>query len=109
MSASSLVSIASQGSNEPMAATTYEPARHELHALHTLLSAARERCKKLHATLPVSPREDDMLEGRIPQDFPTSVRGTLECVLADALSERLLQSLLEAAEYDLPSASTPAT
>lgn len=83
---------------------TYGPARTELHALHTLLAAARERCKRLHATLPVSPHEDDMLEGQIPEDFPTSVRGTLECVLADALSENLLESLREAAEFGYPPA-----
>lgn len=88
---------------------TYGSARAELQALHALLAAARERCKQLHATLPVSPQEDDMLEGRLPQDFPTSVRGTLECLLADALSEDLLESLREAAEFGYSSAaSSPA-
>lgn len=89
-----------------MTDATYGSARTELQALHAVLVAARERCKQLHATLPVSPQEDDMLEGRLPADFPTEVRGTLECLLADALSEDLLESLREAAEFGCSSASS---
>jgi hypothetical protein len=79
----------------------YQPYREALRRLFLTLAASRESCVKLHAALPVSPLEAEMLEGRIPADFPTEVRGTLECVLADSLTERLLASLKEAAEYGL--------
>lgn len=79
----------------------YAPYRRELSALFTSLSMSRERCQTLHAALPVSPLEDEMLEGRLAADFPTVARQTLECVLTDSLNEGLLASLKDAAEYGL--------
>jgi hypothetical protein len=98
-------SIFAPGGIDPMSDGTYGPYRRELYELFVSLATSRERCEKLHDVLPVSPHEDEMLEGRLPTDFPTEARSTLECVLADSLTERLLASLRDAAEYGLePSA-----
>ena len=91
-----------------MSDATYGPYRRELYELFMLLATSRERCRKLHEELPVSPREDEMLEGQVPNDFPTEARSTLECVLSDSLTEHLLKSLREAAEYGLEVTPSPA-
>jgi len=80
---------------------TYAPYRRELYELFVTLATSRERCQKLHDVLPVSPLEDEMLEGRLPADFPTEARSTLECVLSDSLTEHLLKTLKTTAEFGL--------
>lgn len=47
------------------------------------LEAFRFRLLGIHASLPVSPREEAMLEGEEAPDFSTEARSVLECVLND--------------------------
>ncbi|HEX7183125.1 MAG TPA: hypothetical protein VF756_14890 [Thermoanaerobaculia bacterium] len=45
------------------------------------LKAMRYRLLGVHASLPVSPREEVMLLGEEEMDFPTEARAILECVV----------------------------
>ncbi len=47
------------------------------------LDALGTRLLSLHASLPVSPREDLMLVGEEEPDFACEVRGAIECGLND--------------------------
>ena len=58
-------------------------ARADLRRAAEDLEAFRFRLLGIHASLPVSPREEAMLEGDEIPDFPTEARSTLECVVND--------------------------
>lgn len=77
----------------------FEPFRARLRGSLPTLIHLRESYIRLLAELPVSPHEKDMLEGARTPDFPTELRGILECVLADSLTEELIETLRQAAEY----------
>ncbi len=62
------------------------------------LEALRFRLLGIHASLPVSPREDVMLLGEEDPDFPTEARSILECVLNDWIAAAI-RDLRAAAEY----------
>lgn len=58
-------------------------ARADLRRAAEDLAAFRFRLLGIHATLPVSPREEAMLEGDEAPDFSTEARSVLECVVTD--------------------------
>ena len=58
-------------------------ARADLRRAAGDLAAVRFRLLGIHATLPVSPREEAMLEGEEAPDFSTEARSVLECVVTD--------------------------
>jgi hypothetical protein len=49
------------------------------------LLGVEDRCREILDSLPRSPDEDAMIEGRIAWDLPTELRTTIECVLVDEL------------------------
>lgn len=57
-----------------------------------------DRLRKIHASLPVSPREEVMLLGEADADIPTELRAAIECVIPDRL-EPAIRTLREAADY----------
>jgi hypothetical protein len=59
------------------------------------LLGVEDRCRGILASLPRSPNEDAMIEGRIAWDLPTELRTTIECVLEDQV--RLAVESLERA------------
>lgn len=63
------------------------------------VAGMRNRLRLFSASLPRSPREDDMLEGRIPADVPTEMRTTINAVVEDQLN-LALDNLLHAAGYE---------
>lgn len=71
-------------------------ARAEIQDVAAILQTALERLKALHDSLPVSPQEEQMLEGEIEADFATEARAIIECVISDRL-EPAIQALGEAA------------
>jgi hypothetical protein len=58
-------------------------ARADLRRAARDLAAFRFRLLGIHATLPVSPQEEAMLEGDEAQDYSTEARSVLECVVTD--------------------------
>ena len=56
------------------------------------------RLRKIHAGLPVSPREEAMLLGEADPDVATELRSAIECVIPDRL-EPAIRTLREAADY----------
>lgn len=58
-------------------------ARADLRRAAEDLATFRFRLLGIHATLPVSPREEAMLEGDETPDFSTEARSVLECVVTD--------------------------
>ena len=56
------------------------------------------RLRKIHASLPVSSREEVMLLGEAEADISTEVRAAIECVIPDRL-EPAIRTLREAADY----------
>lgn len=72
-------------------------ARAELRASQARLRAEIETLKTLHASLPVSPQEEAMLEGEVETDFSTEARAVIECVISDRL-EPAIGALAEVAE-----------
>jgi len=60
------------------------------------LAGLRSRLRLLAASLPHSPGEDDMLEGRAPLDEPTEMRITLNAVVEDQV-DLALDNLLHVA------------
>jgi hypothetical protein len=72
------------------------------------LAGLRSRLRLLAASLPRSPQEDDMLEGKAPLDEPTEMRITLNAVVEDQL-DQALGNLLHAAGSRPPWAPTPCT
>ena len=56
------------------------------------------RLRKIHAGLPVSPREEAMLLGEADPDVATELRSAIECVIPDCL-EPAIRTLREAADY----------
>jgi hypothetical protein len=56
-----------------------------LSAIALDLLGIEDRCQQLLGSLPRSPKEDAMIEGRLPLDLPTEVRATVECFLVDEL------------------------
>jgi hypothetical protein len=56
-----------------------------LSAIALNLLGIEDRCQQLLASLPRSPDEDAMIEGRIPLDLPTELRATVECFMVDEL------------------------
>ena len=71
--------------------------RAELSDVKASLRAGVERLKALHATLPVSPQEEAMLEGEMEADFATEARAIIECVISDRL-EPAIEALAEVTE-----------
>lgn len=71
-------------------------ARAEIRDVNNDLRAAVERLKALHASLPVSPQEERMLEGEMEPDFATEARAIIECVIPDRL-EPAIEALSQAA------------
>jgi hypothetical protein len=57
-----------------------------------------DRLRKIHGSLPVSPREEVMLLGEADADVSTEVRAAIECVIPDRL-EPAIRTLREAADY----------
>lgn len=57
-----------------------------------------ERLQKIHASLPVSSREEVMLLGEADPDVATEVRSAIECVIPDRLAPAI-RTLREAADY----------
>jgi hypothetical protein len=53
------------------------------------ITVLRSRLRILAASLPRSPEEDAMLEGRVPLDEPTEMRLTLNAVVEDQLDQAL--------------------
>jgi hypothetical protein len=80
---------------EPEAETE---ARAELRAVAEALRALRFRLLGVHASLPVSTREDVMLLGEEEMDFATEARSTIECVLHDFV-EATIRNLDDLAVY----------
>jgi hypothetical protein len=80
-------------------------ARADLRRAAEDLEAFRFRLLGIHASLPVSPREDAMLEGEEMPDFPTEARSTLECIVNDWIAPaiRTLAELEEAPSPGGPS------
>jgi hypothetical protein len=64
------------------------------------LDALGERLLSVHASLPVSPREDVMLAGEEEPDFACEVRSAIECGLNDHLKP-LVQMLRAVADKGL--------
>jgi hypothetical protein len=62
------------------------------------LEEIRDELVRVRATLPVSPREDAMLEGEEELDEATEMRGVIECALADWI-EPAIRKLAAAAKY----------
>ena len=56
------------------------------------------RLRRVHASLPVSAREEAMLLGEAEPDVSTEVRSAIECVISDQL-EPAIRTLREAASY----------
>ena len=73
-------------------------AREALRQTAGELESLRFRLLGIHASLPVSPREDAMLLGEEDPDFPTEARSVLECVLHDWLRPAI-RDLQAAADY----------
>jgi len=71
-------------------------ARAEIREVTADLEIKVERLKAVHATLPVSPQEEAMLEGEMEADFATEARAIIECVIPDRL-EPAIQALREVA------------
>ncbi len=57
----------------------------ELRTIAEELLAIEDRLRGLLDGLPRSPREDEMLEGKVPWDLATALRVDLECVLGEQL------------------------
>jgi hypothetical protein len=76
-----------------------EAVQQQLEEIVSEFEALGVRLRALHASLPVSPREDLMLLGEEDPDFFCVVRGAIECGLNDDLTP-LLQSLLAAAKLE---------
>jgi hypothetical protein len=62
------------------------------------METVRDLLRRIHADVPVSPREEVMLLGEAEPDVATEVRSTIECVLADRI-EPAVRDLAEAAAY----------
>jgi hypothetical protein len=74
---------------------TAAEAQAALAAIALDLLGVEDRCREILASLPRSPEEDAMIEGRIAWDLPTELLTTIECVLEDQL--RLAVEALERA------------
>ncbi len=57
----------------------------ELRTIAEDLLAIEDRLRGLLEGLARSPREDEMLEGKVPWDLATALRTDLECVLGEQL------------------------
>ncbi len=68
--------------------------------LRKILALLATTGQKLHASLPVSPQEDAMLDGEADPDFSFKARTTIECVQGDHLEAVIaaLQALLDETE-----------
>lgn len=64
---------------------TAAEAQATLSAIALDLLGIEDRCQQLLESLPRSPDEDAMIEGRIPLDLPTELRATVECFMVDEL------------------------
>ncbi len=73
-------------------------AQTELHEIAAGWERDVDRLRKVHASLPVSPREEAMLLGEVEADVSTEVRSAIECVIPDRL-EPAIRTLREAATY----------
>jgi hypothetical protein len=60
-------------------------AQAALTAIALDLLALEDRCREILASLPRSPDEDAMIEGRMAWDLPTELRTTIECLMEDHL------------------------
>lgn len=74
--------------------------RKELEKIAADMKSLRFRLQGVHATLPVSPREEVMLLGEEDPDFATEARSIIECVIHDAL-DSAIEDLINAARYGL--------
>lgn len=77
-----------------------ETVQRQIESIVSEFEALGVRLRAIHASLPVSPREDLMLLGEEDPDFSCTVRGAIECGLNDHL-ELFLQSLLTAAKPEV--------
>ena len=68
----------------------------ELRTIAEELLAIEDRLRGLLEGLPRSPREDEMLEGRVAWDLATVLRVDLECVVGEQL-RWVIEPLLRAA------------
>ncbi len=76
-----------------------ETVQTQLEEIVTEFEALGARLRTVHASLPVSPREDIMLLGEEDPDFPCIARGAIECALNDHL-ETIVQMLTAAAKSE---------
>jgi hypothetical protein len=70
----------------------------KLLALAQELEGIRDELARVHATLPVSPREEAMLEGEEEPDEAMEMRSVIECALADWIGPAI-RKLTGAAKY----------
>ncbi len=62
-----------------------EAVQRQLEEIVSEFEALGTRLRTVHASLPVSPREDIMLLGEEDPDYSCVVRGAIECALNDHL------------------------
>ena len=74
--------------------------RKELEKIAEGMKSLRFRLLGVHATLPVSPREEVMLLGEEDPDFATEARSIIECLIHDAM-DSAIEDLINAARYGL--------
>lgn len=78
----------------------------ELREIAGAADALGARLLTLHASLPVSPREDVMLLGEAEPDFSCEMRAAIECGLNDHL-QPLIETLRAAADKGGPVSLCP--
>ena len=76
-----------------------EGVQRQLEEIAGEFEALGTRLRAVHASLPVSPREDLMLLGEEDPDYSCIVRGAIECAVNDHLGI-LVETLLTAARSE---------
>lgn len=74
--------------------------RKELEKIAEGMKSLRFRLLGVHATLPVSPREEVMLLGEEDPDFATEARSIIECLIHDAM-DSAIEDLINVARSGL--------
>ena len=74
-----------------------------LSAIALDLLGVEDRCREILASLPRSPNEDAMIEGRMAWDLPTELLTTIECLMEDQLRPAVesLEQASQVTEMDL--------
>lgn len=75
-----------------------DKAQTKLRGIVAKMEKIRDLLRRIHADVPVSPREEVMLLGEAEPDVATEVRSVIECVLADRV-EPAIEALAGAAAY----------